>query len=69
MSWGDLISTESTTGGGKVPALAGSSGRKALSKIGSRTADSSDCLIKKQSVVLDMGEASREQGFKLYGCR
>jgi hypothetical protein len=24
---------------------------------------------KKKPVVLDMGEASREQGFRLYGCR
>jgi hypothetical protein len=25
--------------------------------------------LKEKSLVLDMGEASREQGFRLYGCR
>ena len=68
MSWGDLISAESNNRGHKLPALAGNSGKKALSKIGSRTTDSSDCLIK-TPIVLDMGEASREQGFRMNGCR
>ena len=26
-------------------------------------------LFKKRAIVLDMGEASREQGFRLNGCR
>ena len=69
MSWGDSVSVQSNNRGHKLPALAGNSAKKALSKIGSLTTDSSDCLIKKQSVVLDMGEASREQGFRLNGCR
>ena len=69
MSWGNLMSPEASDRGGKFPALAGNSGNKALSKIGSGTNDSSDCLIKKSAVVLDMGEASREQGFRLNGCR
>jgi hypothetical protein len=69
MSWGDVISAESKNRGGKFPAVAGNPDHKALSKIGSRTADSSDCLIDKHAVVLDMGEGSREQGFRLNGCR
>ena len=68
MSWGDLISAEANNRGGKFPALGANSGNKALGKIGSRSSDSSDCLIKK-AVVLDMGEASREQGFRMNGCR
>lgn len=31
--------------------------------------DSPDEAIKKIAIVLDMGEASREQGFRLNGCR
>ena len=69
MSWGDLISAESKTRGGKVPALGGNPDKKALGKIGSPSADPSDCLMEKQAIILDMGEASREQGFRLNGCR
>jgi len=69
MSWGNLISAEADNRGGKYSVLAGNSSTKALGKIGSRTSDSSDCLIKKAAVVLDMGEASREQGFRMNGCR
>ena len=69
MSWGDLISGETKTRGGKVLAPAGHPDKKALGKIGSRRADPSDCLIEKQAIILDMGEASREQGFRLNGCR
>ncbi len=69
MSWGDLISTESNNRGGKFPALAGNSGNKAFGRIGSGTTDSSDSLFKKADVVLEMGEASREQGFRMNGCR
>ena len=29
----------------------------------------SDELVKKAAIILDMGEASREQGFRLNGCR
>ena len=69
MSWGDLVSMESNSRGHKLPALAGNSAKRALGKIGSMTTDATDGLIKKQAVVLDMGEASREQGFRLNGCR
>ena len=69
MSWGDLVSADSNNRGHVAPALAANSSKKALGKIGASKADSSDCLIKKASVVLDMGEASREQGFRLNGCR
>ena len=70
MGWGDLVATERNKAErGKRPAEVGALRNKALDKIGSRGADSSDCLIVKQAVVLDMGEASREQGFRLNGCR
>ena len=69
MSWGDLVSSESNSRGGTVPDIAEKSDKKALSKIGSQRTDSSDCLIEKQVIVLDMGEGSREQGFRLNGCR
>ena len=68
MSWGDAFSAElDNRGRGKFPTLSDS---RAFSKIGQRkSAGSGDSLIKKAPVVLDMGEASREQGFRLNGCR
>lgn len=69
MSWGDSISAETNKRAGRYSTITGNSGSKALGKIGSRSSDSSDCLIKKAAVVLDMGEASREQGFRMNGCR
>lgn len=69
MSWGDLISAESNNRGPKIPAIAANPDKKALSKIGSVTADAPDSLAKRPCVVLDMGEASREEGFRLNGCR
>ena len=67
MSWGDAFSAElDNRGRGKFPAQ---SDNRAFSKIGQRKSGSEDGLIKKAPVVLDMGEASREQGFRLNGCR
>jgi hypothetical protein len=68
MSWGDAFSAElDDRGRGKLPTISDS---KAFSKIGqSKAADCEERLIKKAPVVLDMGEASREQGFRLNGCR
>ena len=67
MSWGESISAEMGSQARSLPSL---SDGKAFSKIGSRTSqDGSDTLIKKRTVILDMGEASREQGFRLNGCR
>ena len=68
MGWGEVASAELQS--------------KALGKYRSRMAEP-DCkpaiagaavetaerLIKKGPVALDMGEASREQGFRLNGCR
>lgn len=34
-----------------------------------RSREPSDELVKKVAIILDMGEASREQGFRLNGCR
>ena len=69
MSWGDLVSPQSNSRGKNLPGLAGNPAKQALGKIGSLTTDASERLIKKPAVVLDMGEASREQGFRLNGCR
>ena len=35
----------------------------------SSTGEAPEKLVKRRAVVLDMGEASREQGFRLNGCR
>ena len=68
MSWGNSFSAElDRRGREKFPAV---SDGKALSGIGSRTGPTSDePLIKRCPVDLDMGEASREQGFRMNGCR
>lgn len=68
MSWGDSYSAElDGRGREKFPAV---SDGKALNRIGSRAGPGSDDpLIKRRPVILDMGEASREQGFRLNGCR
>lgn len=68
MSWGESISVElDGPGRAKFPAL---SDGKAFGKLGSRKkVGAEESLIKKAPVVLDMGEASREQGFRLNGCR
>jgi hypothetical protein len=67
MSWGETVSADMDVRGRKQ---ASPSNAKAFGKIGAqRGTDCEDLLIKKRTVVLDMGEASREQGFKLYGCR
>ena len=68
MGWGEVASAELHS--------------RALEKYRSRTTDQ-DCkpaiagsivetgerLIRRPAVVLDMGEASREQGFRINGCR
>jgi hypothetical protein len=68
MSWGDSYSSElDGRGRKKAPAVADG---KALSGIGSRAGPKTEePLIERRPVVLDMGEASREQGFRLNGCR
>jgi hypothetical protein len=69
MGWGDSVSTEMNNNRAKAPLPAVASADKALGKFGSRSVDSSESLIRKPAVELDMGEASREQGFRLNGCR
>ena len=67
MSWGNSFSAElDGRGREKFPAV---SDGKALSRIGSGVGLKSNELIKRCPVDLDMGEASREQGFRLNGCR
>ena len=68
MGWGEVASAEMQS--------------KALEKYRSRmteqdgkpiftgiAGDTPERLIRRRPVVLDMGEASREQGFRLNGCR
>ena len=68
MSWGNSFSAElDGRGRERFPAV---SDAKALSRIGSRAdLKSEELLIKRRPVILDMGEASREQGFRMNGCR
>ena len=68
MSWGNSYSAElDGWGREKFPAVADG---KALNRIGSRTGvQSEEPLVKRRPMILDMGEASREQGFRLNGCR
>lgn len=68
MSWGNSFSAElDGRGRQKFPAV---SDGKALSGIGSGACSKTEePLIKRRPVILDMGEASREQGFRLNGCR
>ncbi len=68
MGWGETISADV-----KGPANAAASRPKGSIEIGGNVSrqsrDSSSGLFKKPAVVLDMGEASREQGFRMNGCR
>lgn len=67
MSWGDSYSAElDGRGREKFPAAADG---KALNRIGTRTGQKSEEPLVKRAVILDMGEASREEGFRLNGCR
>lgn len=67
MSWGDAFSAElDNRGRGKFPAKSDS---RAFSKIGQSKPSSEASLINKAPIILDMGEASREQGFRMNGCR
>ena len=66
MGWGESGSAEL---GSREQKASSVSDGKAF-KMGSRADDDrSETLIKRRTVVLDMGEASREQGFRLNGCR
>ena len=67
MSWGNSYSAElDGKGREKFPAVADG---KALNRIGSSTGPKCEEPLIKRAVALDMGEASREQGFRLNGCR
>ncbi len=56
MSWGEMAFAEPEN--------------KALDKAPPRRIRApADALVKKPAIILDMGEASREQGFRLNGCR
>ena len=65
MSWGNSYSADLNAQGRKFSAADG----KAFSKIGSRKSAGNEEFLIKKPIVLDMGEASREQGFRLNGCR
>lgn len=67
MGWGETIS-EDVKGSAKIAARPG----KGIAIGGSVSREKRDYaseLLKKPEVVLDMGEASREQGFRMNGCR
>lgn len=68
MGWGETISADL-----KGPAKIASRPDKGSIEIGEsvprESRDSSSGLFKKPAVILDMGEASREQGFRMNGCR
>ena len=66
MNWGESISTDL---GSRAKNFSSVSDGKAFAKIGSRTSQDLPETLKKRTVILDMGEASREQGFRLNGCR
>ena len=67
MGWGDSVSTDFGARGQNFASVADG---KAFPKIGSRPGeDRTETPTKKRTVILDMGEASREQGFRLNGCR
>lgn len=69
MSWGDTTSVESNA---KAPAKVDprvAEPRKAFGQISGDSSETVEPLVAKRVVVLDMGEASREQGFRLNGCR
>ena len=68
MGWGEVASAEPQS-----KALGKNHTR--LSEQGSKPAitgsivETGERLIKKNAMILDMGEGSREQGFRLNGCR
>jgi len=56
MSWGEMAFAEpETKSAAKIPAR--------------QTREPVPTLAKRAAIILDMGEASREQGFRLNGCR
>ena len=67
MSWGEVASAELQSKAiGTRSRIAERGDKPAIAGAATETADR---LIKRGPVVLDMGEASREQGFRLNGCR
>lgn len=66
MNWGNSISSDAGT---RASPAVMSSGGKAFTKIGANKHSPCDEESKKPAIDLDMGEASREQGFRLHGCR
>lgn len=68
MGWGEVASAEqqSTAIGKNRSRVTDQECRPAISGAAIETGER---LIKGHSMVLDMGEASREQGFRLNGCR
>jgi hypothetical protein len=70
MSWGEMTSVERNRNAlGNPGARLAEPTRKAFGQITGDSRKPADTLIRKRAIVLDMGEASREQGFRLNGCR
>ena len=69
MGWGETTSAElNSEEQAKISARAGKKGALAIGG-NPRLGREADGLIKKPAIILDMGEASREQGFRMNGCR
>ena len=68
MGWGEVASAElqSRALGKYRSRMAEKDGKPAITGSALETGER---LITKRAVILDMGEASREQGFRLNGCR
>ena len=68
MGWGDVASAELQSKALEKyrPHMAEPDGKAIFQGAAGETPDR---LAKKRAIVLDMGEASREQGFRLNGCR
>lgn len=66
MGWGEVASAELQSRGLEKyrSRMAEQEGKPIF-----KGSEASDMLVTKRAVVLDMGEASREQGFRLNGCR
>ena len=68
MGWGETTSAD-VKGPAKVATRPNKGSIEIGGNVSRQSRDSSSGLFKKPAVVLDMGEASREQGFRMNGCR
>lgn len=68
MGWGEVAPAELQSKAlGKYRSQAAEQDGKSIFQLGA--SETPDKLVRKRALVLDMGEASREEGFRLNGCR